>query len=382
MIMDVTRLVGRFFKRKLPTGIDRVCLAYVERYGDKSCALIRIGSTYHIVHKSISQEIFTLLLFPENVKRREMIWLIVRSFFRINSCSTRGKIMFNIGHMGLDREEYPSVIKRMEVNPIFMVHDLIPIQYPEYGRLGEKERHIRRMNCVLDTATAIVTNSQATLDELRVYSNAQNKPIANSIAALLGTLALTKEQCDAPLNVPYFVILGTIEGRKNHLLLLNIWRNLVEPLGDKTPKLVIIGQRGWECENVIDLLDRCDKLKNYVIEIPRCSDEMLSAYLHHTRALLFPSFVEGYGMPLAEALSMGIPVIASDLGVFREIAGEIPEYIDSLDGKKWKEMIIEYSGLNSSKRQNQIERIKKLELPTWEHHFHKVDSLITFIGNQ
>jgi glycosyltransferase involved in cell wall biosynthesis len=146
--------------------------------------------------------------------------------------------------------------------------------------------------------------------------------------------------------------------------------------------LVIIGQRGWECENVIDLLDRCDKLKNYVIEIPRCSDEMLSAYLHHTRALLFPSFVEGYGMPLAEALSMGIPVIASDLGVFREIAGEIPEYIDSLDGKKWKEMIIEYSGLNSSKRQNQIERIKKLELPTWEHHFHKVDSLITFIGNQ
>ena len=380
--MDVTRLVGRFFKRKLPTGIDRVCLAYVERYGDKSCALIRIGSKYHIIQKSISQEIFTLLLYPEKVKHREMIWLILRSFFSVNSCITRGKIMFNIGHMGLDREEYPRVIKEMEVKPIFMVHDLIPIQYPEYGRLGEKERHIRRMNCVLDTATAIVTNSQATLDELSEYADAHSKPMPNSIAALLGTLVLAKEQCDAPLKVPYFVILGTIEGRKNHLLLLNIWRNLVDTLGDETPILVIIGQRGWECENVIDLLDRCDKLKNYVIEVPRCSDEMLSAYLQYARALLFPSFVEGYGMPLAEALSMEIPVIASDLGVFREIAREIPEYIDSLDGLRWREMIIEYARSNSSKRQDQRERIKKLELPTWEYHFNQVDSLITFIGNK
>ena len=290
--------------------------------------------------------------------------------------------MFNIGHMGLDREEYPRVIKEMRVKPIFMVHDLIPIQYPEYGRVGEKERHIRRMNCVLDTATAIVTNSQVTLNELRVYSDAHNKPMPNSIAALLGTLVLAKQQCDAPLKVPYFVILGTIEGRKNHLLLLNIWRNLVDTLSDETPRLVIIGQRGWECENVIDLLDRCDKLKNYVIEIPRCSDEMLSAYLHHARALLFPSFVEGYGMPLAEALSMGIPVIVSDLGVFREIAGEIPEYIDSLDGKRWKELILEYARPNSSKRQDQIKRIKDLVLPSWENHFNQVDDLITFMGNK
>jgi len=380
--MDVTRLVGRFFKRKLPTGIDRVCLAYVQRYGDKSCALIRIGSKYHIVDKSISHEIFTLLLDPKNSKRREMMRLILRSFLRVNSCSTSGKIMFNIGHMGLDREEYPRIIQKMEVNPIFMVHDLIPIHYPEYGRVGEKERHRKRIDCILDTATAIITNSQATLDELRVYSNTQNKPMPHSIAALLGTLVLRSEQGDdTPLKVPYFVILGTIEGRKNHLLLLNIWRNLVDTLGDKTPKLVIIGQRGWECENVVDMLERCDKLKNYVIEIPRCSDEMLSAYLHHARALLFPSFVEGYGMPLAEALGMGIPVIASDLGVFREIAGEIPEYIDALDGKRWKEMIMEYSDSHSSKRQAQIERIKTLELPTWEYHFHQVDSLITSIGH-
>jgi glycosyltransferase involved in cell wall biosynthesis len=354
----------------------------VERYGAKSCALIRIGDKYHIIGKSISQEIFTLLLYPENAKQSQMVWLILRSFFSVNSSPTRGKIMFNIGHMGLDREEYPSVIKEMEVKSIFMVHDLIPIHYPEYGRVGEKERHIRRINCVLDTATAIVTNSQATLNELRVYSDAQNKPIPHAIAALLGTLVLTKEQCNAPLNIPYFVILGTIEGRKNHLLLLNIWRNLVDILGDETPILVIIGQRGWECENVIDLLDRCDKLKNYVIEIPRCSDEMLSVYLHHTSALLFPSFVEGYGMPLAEALSIGVPVLASDLGVFREIAGDIPEYIDSLDGKRWKEMIIEYARSNSSKRQDQIERIKKLELPTWEYHFNQVDNLMTLMASK
>jgi len=145
------------------------------------------------------------------------------------------------------------------------------------------------------------------------------------------------------MTAPYFVVLSTIEPRKNHWFLLQMWRRLVETMGDSAPRLVIIGQRGWECENVAYMLERSEKLKGFVFEYSNCTDEELATYLHHAQALLFPSFAEGYGMPLVEALAFGVPVIASDLPVFREVAGEIPEYVDPLDGKRWAELVKEYT---------------------------------------
>lgn len=376
MIIDVTRLIGRFLKGKLPTGIDRVCLAYITYYGENSAALIRIRSKYHIVSKCTSQEVFSILLSADLTKRIRLIWLIIRSLFVFKTADVRGEIMFNVGHMGLDRKEYPYIIRKMGVRPVFMVHDLIPIHFPEYSRKGEKIRHEQRLDCILDTGFAIVTNSASTLDELDRYAKFRQKTMPKSVASLLGTLNLTYIQSMPPIDFPYFVILSTIEARKNHLLVLNIWRDLVKEMGDMAPRLILIGQRGWECENVLDMLERCEILHGHVIEIQSCSDSMLSSYLQHTRALLFPSFTEGYGMPLAEALSLGVPVIASDLAVFREIAHDIPEYIHPLDGLGWKDIILAYTQESSLQRKNQINRISKLSLPTWDDHFKNVDQLI------
>ena len=372
----MTRLIGRFLKGKLPTGIDRVCLAYVAQYGKESSALIRIRSTYHIIPILIAQEIFSILQTSNKTQRIRLIWLIMRSVFVSKTDNMQGQIMFNVGHMGLDRKEYPDVIRQMGVKPVFMVHDLIPIRYPEYSRVGEKNRHEHRMDCILDTAFAIVTNSISTLDELNTYAKSRKKHMPKSIAALLGTLNLTKIPSVSPISFPYFVVLGTIEARKNHLLLLNIWRDLVTIMGENAPRLILIGQRGWECENVLDMLERCETFQEYVIEIPLCSDIMLSSYLQHARALLFPSFAEGYGMPLAEALSLGVPVIASDLPVFREIAHTIPEYIHPLDGLGWKNMIIAYTHESSPQRKSQIDRLLGFTLPAWNDHFLRVNELI------
>jgi glycosyltransferase involved in cell wall biosynthesis len=178
---------------------------------------------------------------------------------------------------------------------------------------------------------------------------------------------------------PYFVILSTIEPRKNHLLLLHIWRKLFKTLGTDAPHLVIIGQRGWECENAVDLLDRCEALKQVVTEISNCSDADLVTYLHHCQALLFPSFIEGYGLPVIEALSLGAPVIASDLAVFREIAGEVPEYIDPLDGRQWEDVILDYAQYNSRRRAAQMTRMKQLKAPTWDNYFTQLDLFLSEI---
>ncbi len=293
---------------------------------------------------------------------------------------TAGTVLFNPGHSGLESENYYKLIQSWKLAPVFVVHDLIPLTHPEYCRPGEREKHFARIRRIWETGRAVVTNSQATLDALSAFAARCGARLPPCIAALLGPGKPAHTECRRMIDEPYFVVLGTIEPRKNHLLLLQVWRHLVERYGSRAPRLVLIGQRGWECENVVDLLERCETLRGVVTELHACSDAELHCYLHHAQALLFPSFAEGYGMPVLEALAQGVPVIASSLPVFQEFARDIPEYIDPLDGRRWLETIEEYATPHSVLRTRQLARLAEFEPPTWADHFDQVDRLLGSIA--
>jgi len=159
-------------------------------------------------------------------------------------------------------------------------------------------------------------------------------------------------------------------------MILQVWRRLVERHGAGAPRLLVVGQRGWECENVLDLLERCESLRGFVLEKPACSDAELVTYLRHAQALLFPSFTEGYGLPLVEALNLGVPVLASDLPVFREVADDIPEYLDPLDAISWMKCIESFSEPNCPLRAAQLRRMSNFARPTWAKHFALLEQLL------
>src|SRR5205823_1024035 len=179
-----------------------------------------------------------------------------------------------------------------------------------------------------------------------------------------------------PLERPYFVYVSTIEARKNHLLLLNLWRRLAAELGNAAPQLILIGQRGWETENVVDMLDRCPALRGAVIEHNVLPDSEMVRLLQGARALLLPSFAEGFGFPVIEALALGVPVLCSDIPALRETGGAVPEYLDPLDGPGWRAAILDYAALDSPRRAAQLERLHGWRPPTWHEHFANVDRLI------
>jgi len=161
---------------------------------------------------------------------------------------------------------------------------------------------------------------------------------------------------------------GTIEPRKNHLLLLNLWRHMAETLPpDSIPRLIIVGRRGWENEQVVDMLERCVALRGHVEEWNGCSDRQMNALLRGARALLLPSFAEGYGMPVAEALAAGIPVLCSELPALREAGGEAPDYLDPLDGPGWLTHIGDYRGAGPLYRA-QRRRVAEWRAPSWADH--------------
>jgi glycosyltransferase involved in cell wall biosynthesis len=148
---------------------------------------------------------------------------------------------------------------------------------------------------------------------------------------------------------------------------------LIDRLGTSAPRLLIIGQRGWEAESVFNLLDRSEKLRGHVVELSGCSDQELANHLASARALLFPSLAEGYGLPLVEAFARGVPVIVSDLPVFREIAGDMPTYLDPADEAGWEAAILDYAQLDSATRAAQVERIRSFRQPEWNGHFEIVE---------
>jgi glycosyltransferase involved in cell wall biosynthesis len=385
LLLDVSRLVWRAWRGMFPTGIDRTCLAYVAHFGGRARAVVQRGGTTRILSPELSRLFFDLLLEGHSEDARQRLRGLVLSVLpslllpRERSRESAGRIYLNVGHTGLDKPGHKTWLARSGVKPVYFVHDLIPLTHPEYCRPGEPEKHLRRMAVLLRHAVGVIGNSRDTLSELSVFASLQQSvKVPPSLVAPLGVeMSVHADNgllSSTPLLArPYFVMLGTIEGRKNHLLILNVWAQLARRLGAATPQLVIIGQRGWECEQAVDMLERSEAIRSHVIELSRCDDATLSAYMRGARALLFSSFVEGYGLPLVEALACGTPVIASDLGVFRELAGEIPDYFSPIDGLGWSRAIEDYAAPDSVMRAAQLERLSGWAPPTWSDHFEKVD---------
>ena len=377
VLIDVTRLLGRFMQGRLPTGVDRVSLAYLAHYRHRARAVVRWAGQGFVLSREDSGRLFDRLLCPQRRVGRDL-WPLLAKGVALGwpSRQPEGRFLFNTGHSGLEQPAYPALLQRLDARPVFFVHDLIPITHPEYCRPGESGRHARRMDAILGLAAGVIANSQATLAELTRYAQHHGKAMPPAVVALLAPGLAAVPSGPKPLAEPYFVMLGTLEPRKNHVFLLQLWRRLAERLGAACPKLVVVGQRGWECENVVDLLERCAALRGLVVEVPRCGDAELADWLRHAQALLFPSFAEGYGLPLAEALALRTPAIASDLPAFREIAGGIPEYLDPLDGKGWGEAIEAYARPGSPEREAQLRRMADCRLPTWDGHFALVDGFL------
>lgn len=378
LLLDVSRLVWRRWAGLRPTGIDRICHAWMEHFSPRAQAVIihRYGQAILPVHTS--QALFSLLAGPEQGRgdvprfRTALARLAIRRGGHLRDrLPGNGRYWLNPGHTGLDKPGVAAWCRRRHLRPVHVVHDLIPITHPQFCREGEDERHVRRMRTVLETAHGIIANSAHTLDTLSEFARAEARDLPSATVAWPGTprLPVVHPQLDPD---PTFVILGTIEGRKNHALLLSLWQQMIEAGGALVPRLVIVGRRGWQADAVFEQLNS-GLFGDRVIEAGPLDDPAIARLLSGARALLFPSFAEGFGIPLTEALACGVPVIASDLPVFEEIGQSIPELLPPTDLLAWREAILEYAQPESKRRSAQMARIESFRAPDWPGHFERID---------
>jgi glycosyltransferase involved in cell wall biosynthesis len=377
---DVTRLIWRHVGVAQHTGIDRVNLEYarwVHEQGGGLC--LRRGDEI----KQLSRGAWGRLLLgdgqPGNSERgrRHRVLLLLRSLAFRPAIPEQTTLLVST-HSWLAHEGTWIWLARRRCRAVVFIHDLIPLQFPEYAHPREKALHGRRLDYTLRHSSGIIVNSSCTKSAVLAHAQAAGLAVPPILVAPLGHDLPERSGMGLPKEVrgPYFVVLGTIEPRKNHLLLLTLWRELVKRHGAATPQLVIVGRRGWECEQVVDLLERCSAIQPYLVEINDASDEAVVALLAGAQALLMPSYAEGFGMPVQEALALGTPVISSPLPAILEFGEDIPDYAEPHDGVRWLELIEDYARPDSPRRAAQLERLPAFQHTTWQEHFQRVEAFL------
>ncbi|MBW6526769.1 glycosyltransferase family 4 protein [Sphingomonas sp. RHCKR7] len=238
---------------------------------------------------------------------------------------------------------YPVPITLMGARNVYTLHDLVPLRLP-FATLDEKRHYRALVAACAARADAICTVSETSAADIAELLRVAPERIVNTYQvsamepALLGEPAATAAAAvEATFGLPYqgyFLYFGAIEPKKNIGRLIEAYLSL----GTDTP-LVIVAGRAWQSEAELVLLPRADDLgsprhthlERRVIQIDYLPRHLLMRLLRGARALAFPSLYEGFGLPVHEAMLLGVPVLASTTGALREVAGGAALLVDPYD---------------------------------------------------
>jgi glycosyltransferase involved in cell wall biosynthesis len=394
VVLDITRLVGRYFSQRHPTGVDRVSLAYLQHYASVARVMLRWRGLSGLFSPHMSRQVIAALLRWSWVDQKHLRWLIARGILSsIGTGNAKAAVLLHTGHNDAESASLWRSIRWHRLRPAFFVHDLIPLTHPQHCRDGEPKRHRERLMRML-RSDALLVNSRHTLTQLAHFAQEHGIQLPSHrvahlaaphqyVAQLAAQLPSgSSEKSYGTVSKPYFLVVGTIEPRKNHALLLRVWLQLLQTQhADVVPDLVVIGQEGWNTTDVEEQLVDTAQFQSTVRWIRQCDDASLATWMAGARACLFPSFAEGFGMPLIEALLSGTPVIASDLAVFRESAGLVPDYVCPYNVQAWAQKVLSYSSDGNAERLAQLARMKCWQAPTWDAHFLQVDALLASLAD-
>lgn len=255
----------------------------------------------------------------------------------------RGDVLITVG---LDWETgFPPVLaelkSRIGFNVIGFCHDLIPIKYPQYTPIGVSEGFTDYLRQIASYCEAIACVSESTQADLREALSTLGLPCPRLIRVRLGTdipggWAQPSEAVSAVAAQPFILYVSTIERRKNHQVLYQAMHRMAERHDrSRIPRLVFVGSLGWGVSDTLEEITLDPLTQGLIVVLHHVSDSELRLLYRQALFCVFPSLYEGWGIPIAEALSFGKPMICSDRGSIPEVGQDLVDYVDPWDVPGW-----------------------------------------------
>jgi glycosyltransferase involved in cell wall biosynthesis len=238
--------------------------------------------------------------------------------------------------------DYTGVIARARrrhgLRLALLLYDLIPSLHPQWCDrvlVGHFNTWITGM---LPQAGVLLAISQSTAADVETYAASHDIPLPGPVLPIpIGTGSVPPPSSGPrPPHLPaagsYALFVSTIEARKNHALLFNVWRRLLAEMPrEEVPRLVFAGRLGWMVGDLIQQIDNTDFLDGHVVIVEDPSDADLAELYRGCLFTLFPSFYEGWGLPVTESLAFGKPCLASNVSSLPEAGGDFARYFDPDD---------------------------------------------------
>ncbi len=296
----------------------------------------------------------------------------------VGSRLPRGALYLNIGQIGI---AWPPTTRwldaRTDVVSIMMLHDVIPLEQPDLVKPNFPRHHANMVAAVSRRANGLIVNSAAAGAAVHRLIAPARADLRVKVVHLPVSSVFhhPPEPAQNAAQPPYFITYGAIEVRKNHRLLFRVWRDLIAEHGAQTPKLVMAGSLGWGGRKIIEELERDPILSTHVAVLTDLSTSALVALLQGAAACLAPSLAEGFGLPVAESLTLGVPVIASAIPAHEEVAQKRALLLEPADQEAWVQAVSAYAfdgrTLPEARRHAQT-----YEGATWEAYATSIETFI------
>jgi len=249
------------------------------------------------------------------------------------------------------------------------IHDIIPITAPEYFEARATRIFIKGVVEALTFADFIVTTSEYNKASLIEHMAARKLdplpvhvvPLGHDFSPAVPIHSKLSSVVSGIVATDYVLCVGTIEVRKNPTYLFNIWKMMVKSGRSNIPYLVFAGRKGWLTQDFLDQLKACDYLDGRILVVHDVTDAELELLYRKCMLTMFPSFVEGWGLPAGESLAHGKICICSAMGGIPEVGGELLDYINPYnvcDGLERLSKYLDDPELRAARSQEIVERFQ------------------------
>jgi glycosyltransferase involved in cell wall biosynthesis len=351
IFFDVSDLIVFLLANTRPTGIQRVELSVMAEVA-KSSARRNIHFGFFIHRKNRMMTISTTHLAiltgalsgtaVSQTRVRLLVSKIVLGARSVPLAPSDTYVIF--GAFWISRYYLRALVslKQRGITVGAFIHDLIPLTHPQFirpAKLEGMQAFYLRTLALIDFACSnskYVAGEVAKLLDERLHRSIPiaAAPLAHDADGLSASTAL--ESPPLPQILPqipadYALCVGSLDGRKNHLLLVSVWSTLNRKYEGRIPALVFAGKWWRNSDALRQALEQTNRVDGKIILLEDVSDTRLAQLYENCLLTLFPSFTEGWGLPVGESLSFGKPCIASNTSSIPEVGGDLVRYIDPYD---------------------------------------------------